>query len=305
MRLKSNFKLCSICLEEKELTFEHIIPESLGGILESDIQCADCNNRKLGSKLVSKAKRTYTIRLAINYLSKNLPKLYKQIEEGQEYIARKIDDTTSEAILKDGKIKSKAEKADDGSINVDRQDTEKKLREILTKEGLTKDEIEKKLDEFKKIEVDKPHKLTDTITVIKRKFKEWFQKPSESYLDERVITLIAYNYLCMVVGEIIYDSRMNFIREFILNGTKSDSLIIDQFPFTNEYAPYHKIFSEPKDTEIKVTIVLFGSIVCLVTVKNLSVPKDFNWILVQDLSERSVMISESFEAVKKRKIYKA
>ncbi|MCJ7554889.1 MAG: HNH endonuclease [Ignavibacteriaceae bacterium] len=305
MRIQSNFKICSICLKEKELTFEHIIPESIGGILESDIQCSDCNNRKLGSKLVSKAKRTYTIRLAINYLKNNLPKLFNKIEKGQVYIARKNDNTITEAVLKNGKIKSKAEKADDGSINVDRQSTDKKLREILGKEGLSKEEIENKLDEFKKIEVDKQHKLTDSITVIKRKFFSWFQKPSEAYMDERVIALIAYNYLCMVIGEIIIDSRMNFLREFILDGTKTDNLIIDQIPYTNKYAPYHKIFSEPGETEIKVTIVLFGSIISFVTVKNLSVPKEYNWILVQDLEERSVMISESFEAVKKREIYKA
>ncbi len=53
MRIQSNFKICSICLKEKELSFEHIIPESLGGILESDIQCADCNNRKLGLTIQS------------------------------------------------------------------------------------------------------------------------------------------------------------------------------------------------------------------------------------------------------------
>ena len=305
MRLKSNFKLCSICLEEKELTFEHIIPESLGGFIESDIQCADCNNRKLGSKLVSKAKKTYTIRLAINYLKKKLPRLYKEIEEGQEYIAHKIDKTTSEAVLRNGRIKSRAEKAVDGSINVDRQDTEKKLKEILTKEGLTKAEIDEKISDFKKIDINTPYKITDTITVIKRAFVKWFQKPSEPYIDERVIVLIAYNYICMVAGEGICDFRMNFIREFILNGTKTDNLIIEQIPFTNEYAPYHKIFSEPSDTEIKVTIVLFGSIVSIVTVKNLSVPKEKNWILVQELEERSVFISESFEAVKRREIYKA
>lgn len=305
MKIKSNFKICSICLKEKELTFEHIIPESLGGILEADIQCADCNNNTLGSKLVSKAKRTYTIRLAINYLKNNLPKLFKKIEEGQEYIARKNDKTTTEAVLKNGKIKSKAEKADDDSINVDKQDTTKKIREILAKEGLSKEEIEKKLEEFKKVEVDMPHKLTDRITVIKRRFVSWFQKPSESNMDDRVIALIAYNYLCMVIGDIILNSRMNFLREFILDGTKTENLIIDQIPYTNKYEPYHKIFSEPGETEIKVTIVLFGSIICLVTVKNLSAPKNFNWILVQDLEERSVLISESFEAVKRREIYKA
>lgn len=305
MRIQSSFKKCSICLEEKALTFEHIIPESLGGILEADIQCADCNNKKLGSKLVSKAKKTYTIRLAIKYLKNKLPKLFKQIEEGQEYIARKNDNSTSAVVIKDGILKSKAEKANDGSLNVDRQDSEKKIREILAKEGLSIEEIETKLEEFKNIEVDKPHKLTDSITVIKRKFVEWFQKPSEPDMDDRVIALIAYNYLCMVIGDIIIDSRMNFIREFILNGTKNDNLIIEQIPYTKEYAPYHKIFSEPGDTEIKVTIVLFGSIICIATIKNLSAPKGYNWILVQDLEEKSVMISESFEAVKRREIYKA
>ncbi len=253
MKIKSNFQLCSICLEEKELTYEHIIPESLGGILEADIQCADCNNNKLGSKLVSKAKRTYTIRLAINYLKHNLPKLYNKIEEGQEYIAHREDKTTSEAILRNGKIKNKAEKSDDGSINIDRKDTEKKLKEILTKEGLTKEEIEKKLDEFEKVEVGKRHKLTDGLTIIKRRFVSWFQKPSNTNLDNRVIALIAYNYLCMVIGDTILDLRVNFLREFILKGTETDNLIIEQIPYTNQYEPYHKIFFEPGDNDIKVT----------------------------------------------------
>ena len=110
MIIKSNFTICSICLKEKQLTFEHIIPESLGGMLKSDIQCADCNNKKLGSKLVSKAKKTYTIRLAISYLRNKLPKLFKQIEEGQKHTARKDDDTTSDSVFKKGTLKSKAKK---------------------------------------------------------------------------------------------------------------------------------------------------------------------------------------------------
>ncbi|MBL1213733.1 MAG: hypothetical protein HND52_10290 [Ignavibacteriae bacterium] len=303
MRIQSSFKKCSICLEENELSFEHIIPESIGGLLEADIQCVDCNS-SLGSKLVSKVKQTYTIRLAINYLQKILPKLFIKIEEGQKYIARKNDDTTTSAVLKKGKIKSKAEKADDGSLGFDKVDTSKKLSEILTKEGLSKDEIKDKLTEFEKVKVEKPHKLTDKITVIKRRFVSWFQKPGDTYLDTKIVMLIAYNYLCMVVGDIIFDSRMDFIREFILNGTETENLIFDQIPYSKKYEPYHKIFSEPEDTEIKVTIALFGSILCSVIVKNLSIPKDFNWILVQDLEERSIMISESFEAVKKREIYK-
>ena len=134
MKAPGGFDKCTLCLSQEKLTYEHIIPESIGGFLEVDLQCAKCNNERVGSKLIPKAKKILPIRLAIRSLKHKLPSLYNAIEEGQEYTAKSSDDSIQTAFLKKGKIISKARKDENGVVLIDRKDTEKNLRGILKKE---------------------------------------------------------------------------------------------------------------------------------------------------------------------------
>lgn len=297
MRVPVGFNKCSICLDEEKLSFEHIIPESIGGFLEADIQCTKCNNDRLGSKLVAKAKQTYTIRLAIRALKKELPELFKSIEEGQLYSATRADETVTTAFFKKGEIVSKAGIEKDGSLVVDRKDSENSLKNQLKKEGYTEEQIEKKLKEFSNLKVEQPFQISNTLKVIKRKFRSFFPLPGDVDMDERIIALIAYNYLCIVVGDIVFDEGFNAVRKFILNGIKTDRIVIEQFPYNGPYKPYHKLYMESLEDRTKVSIVLFGSIAYVISFLYIKIMAE-NHVIIQDLVEKKLYFSLNIEDAK-------
>jgi hypothetical protein len=297
MRVPVGFSKCSVCLEEGKLSFEHIIPESLGGFLAADIQCTKCNSDILGSKLVSKAKRTYTIRLAIRALKKELPRLYQSIEEGQEYSAKRSDEVITTVFFKKGEIVSKAGIEKDGSLVIDRKDTESRLKNRLRKDGFTEEQIQSKLKEFNDLKVDQPFQISNTLKVIKRKFMSLFPLAGNVDMDDRIVALIAYNYLCITVGDIVFDERFDVVTDMILNGSKSDNIIIKQFPYNGPYKPYHKLYLESLEDRTKVTIVLFGSIAYVISFLYIKIMTD-NHVIIQDLVEKKLYFSLKIEDAK-------
>ncbi len=259
MKIESNFEKCSICLSPKSLTYEHIIPNSLGGTLQCNIQCEQCN-KELGSLIVSLAKEVYPVRLAINSLRNILPNLFMTIEKGQQYTGLNKPGDTSDLNFKNGKLKTRARMDNNGILNIDSKDTNKKIKSILTKEGLSPKDIDDSIFNFQKSVVDKPIRLSNKYQAIKRKFKDIYQTPGEIDMNERIIALIAYNYLCLILGSVILKDQLNFIRDFIKNGKVTDKIKIEQHPYTNEYEPYHRIHYEANDVSISIYIILFGSL---------------------------------------------
>jgi HNH endonuclease len=299
MKTSSGFSKCTICLKDNELTYEHIIPKSIGGFFEADLQCADCNNNKLGAKLLPKAKKIFTVRMAIRALKKKLPDLYKSIEEGQEYTAKSSDNSVAVALYKKGKIVSKANKDEKGALNVDKKDTEQSLTNILKKEGFSESKIQEKLELLKNHKIDEPLQISNLTTVIKRKFISLFPKVGVVEMDNRIIALIAYNYLCITIGETIFNERFNGVREFILNGTISENISIEQFPYNGPYKSYHKIYRESLEDRTKVTIILFGTIVYMISFLNIKIVSDDNLIIIQDLEEKKLYSAITIEEEKK------
>ena len=59
MKAPGGFDKCTLCLSQDKLTYEHIIPESIGGFLKVDLQCAKCNNERKGVDYSLKQKRYY------------------------------------------------------------------------------------------------------------------------------------------------------------------------------------------------------------------------------------------------------
>ena len=80
MRIPTKYTICSICKENGKLTYEHVIPSSIGGTLELQIQCKDCNSN-LGSELVSQARKDPIIRSLADKLKDELPELYLRVHQ--------------------------------------------------------------------------------------------------------------------------------------------------------------------------------------------------------------------------------
>lgn len=297
MKIESNFEKCSICLESKSLTYEHIIPESLDGIIQCNTQCEECN-KNLGSTIVSTAKKVYSVRLTVNYLKNILPNLFMDVEKGQLYTGINEPGDTSELIFKKGKLRTRTKMNSEGILNIDSKDTSKHIKSILNKEGLSSQEISKSILNFEKTEIDKPIKLSGKYSAIKRKFKDIYQAPGEIDMNERVIVLIAYNYLCFILGSVMFNEKLNFIRDFIKNNTTSKNIEIEQNPYTNDYEPFHRIYYEANDVSITVFILLFGSLNYKVKFFGFTTINQ-NKILIEDLKNNRILFSESFDEIKK------
>lgn len=298
MKALSGFSKCTICLNEEKLTFEHIIPESIGGFLEADLQCAKCNS-ELGNNLIFKAKQTYTIRLAIRYLRNELSKLFRSIEEGQEYSVRRSDETSATALFKNGMVMTKAGREKDGSIVIDQKDTDCNLKNRLKKEGLTAEEIKSKLDEFNKLPIDQHLQITKTLNVIKRKFVSVFPQGNDVDMDKRIITLIAYNYLCITIGQTIFERYFDSIRDYILKDIQTNRILIEQYPYNGTYKSYHKIYRETLEDRTKITITLFGSIVYRISFLQLKIMISNNDVIIQELKNKNLYYAQTIEEAKK------
>jgi len=78
MVVLTKFDKCIICLENTIEGLEHILPECIGGRLQSNLLCKSCNN-KFGSEIVSKIKIDPTFRLAMKPWKANYQTLVKLI----------------------------------------------------------------------------------------------------------------------------------------------------------------------------------------------------------------------------------
>lgn len=186
----------------------------------------------------------------------------------------------------------------EGILNIGAEDTNKHIKSILIKEGLSPQEINKSILKFERTEIDNPVKLSDSYSAIKRKFKDIYQTPGEIDMNERVIVLIAYNYLCFILGSVMFNERLNFIRDFIRNNTHSENIKIEQNPYTNDYEPFHRIYYEANDVSITVFILLFGSLYYKVMFLGF-ITVNQNKILIEDLKSNRILFLESFDEIKK------
>ena len=302
MQLPSHFNQCSICLQNGRMTWEHIIPESLGGTLESDIQCSICNNDRLGSILISRAKENYPVRLAINHLRNELPELFSSIESRQSYTGRGDSAKTETLVFRKNRIITKVVKREDGTILYDKSEAEKHLRKILAKQGSEKVDIEETLLDIRSSPMNEWIRLPLKGAIKKFSYDEVYQMPSRPEMDERIVVLIAYNYLCLLLGKLIFNNRLQFIREFILNGLSTEQISIDQQFYTSEYQPFHRIHYEADDISITIKILLFGSIHYTVTFWGISTYIS-NKILIEDLKCKRIAFAETFEDAERKEIF--
>ena len=101
MRIEWKHSRCITCLRSKELTLEHVIPDSLGGILTSRFLCRDCNSR-FGSTFEAAARLAPELRKAVSGLGSDLTQLAEKLERGAEYQSQFGDPTSKAKLRNDG-----------------------------------------------------------------------------------------------------------------------------------------------------------------------------------------------------------
>ncbi len=282
------------------MTSEHIIHESIGGTLEAEIQCVNCNS-VLGSKLVSQARQDPVLRFAIQNLKDDLPDLYASMEHGQKYMAKDVTGKSVITKFKDGRFETQAQKKDDGSIIFDTKKGQKNIISMLSKEGLTPDEIENALQRLKETPDNQKIRLSKSIEVVRWGIESYFPAIKKPEMNPRLVLLIAYNYLCVILDEFILDRRLDFIRSYIVNGDLSDKINIESFT-SRQYDCYHRLNPEYSSDETRVKIILFGWLIYIVHIRGL-VCNCPDPAYVEDLKNRRGLIATSVEEAKQNIFY--
>lgn len=266
--------------------------------------CANCNNKYLGSKLVSKVKADPSIRLAVTNLKGEIPDLFDSIEHNQGYVAKDDDNRLIKLKYKKAKLEIIAQKKKRGSIIEDTRKCARNIKNMLLKEGYSEDEIANKIKLLQELENDKEIFLSKSLKVVKRAIKSPLPNLKGPILDERFIALVAYEYLSLVIGNLILHHKLDFVRKFIKDGEKSENLNIEYFT-TRCYEPSHTIYPEFLETKVIMNINLFGWLLYKVHI-NLGGPKlkcpDI--VYLEDLKNKRTLFAKSFDEAKQGIFYK-
>lgn len=300
MKVEFEFDKCIYCLNKPADSWEHIIPQSIGGRLKARLLCLK-HNHLLGSTLVNKVKNDPSIRLAVRNLKDQIPRLFDAIENGQIYDAKGRDDSHVKLRYKNARLEVLAHRKEDGSLVFDTQKGLRNIAQMLRKEGLCEDEISRKIWSFDQLEENKIIQLSRSVRVVKWSIDSVFPNLQGPLLSEKVITLIAYEFLALLVGNLIYSEKLEFIREFIRRGNESDKIVIEQLT-SRHYDPYHKIYPQLSETEIVVNIILFRWLVYKVHLRGLELIS-LDSVYLEDLQNRKTLIARSVDEAKRGVYY--
>lgn len=300
MKFLTTFERCCICGEKKPLTFEHVIPESIGGTLECNIQCTECNS-DLGSQLVAQLKNDPAIRLAILNLKNQVPHLYKSIEDNQPYISTDITGQKVIVIKTGRKHQIKAQKRKDGSFVFDSSKDRNHIRNLLAKFGFSHEEAQKFLTNLKSESTYVLIDPTKNPIAAEWKIQSYFPPLDVPEIDDRVVVLIAFNYICMLLGNLVFENGIEFIRRYIGLGEKSDKIEIKSYS-SLEYKPFHAIFSELDHNETRIAIILFGWLKYVVHFKFI-VRNTPDIVFIEDLKNQRILTAISLQEAEKGNFY--
>ena len=156
--------------QQTQNSYEHILPDSIGGTLQVKLLCTSCNN-SIGAQTVSAIKSDPSIRLAIKSLRTILPDLFNKIENSQPYVGTHLSGEKIELSYKSGYLKTRTKRIAPNSIVHESKTAIKHLKKYLIKYGHTEDDVEKRIDEVRKLPLDNPLWLNSKTLVIKKSLK--------------------------------------------------------------------------------------------------------------------------------------
>jgi len=291
MKINFIFRNCIICQKNPADSWEHVMPESIGGRLQIKALCAGCN-KTLGSELISKVKEDPSIRLAVRNLRDEIPELFELIENGQLYNATDQNKNTVRLKYKKSKLEVLTQKQKNGSLNL----RIKNIKQMLKKEGLSENEIADKIQFLQESEPNKTIQLSKTIEIGKWSIGQIFPSLQSPPLNERFVALMAYEFLSLLLGDLIYENQFHFMREFIRNGQQSTKPDIGHF-MTRSYSTEHTIYPELQETETIINIILFGWLWYKVHIKGFRLASS-DFVYLEDLKNKRPLYAKSVEEAK-------
>lgn len=264
MYISYEFENCIICQKSPPGDPEHIIPESLGGRLSARILCNKCNHT-FGSTLVSRIKSDPSIRFAIEALKDEIPGLYGNFQKKNEFIGESIDGSRVRVSRSGNELRVLPSKGGEGSIILDTGEAVKALEKKLERADASAEEIENWKTRFSNLDEDIQLRIPTGETFVKRPLPSLRRQIHGESIDDRLVALVAYEYLSILIGNHIHRSSFQSTRDFILTSKNSDLLSIEHYFAGSEYGPFHALLLVPTDAGIRIDLRFFRSITFVVT----------------------------------------
>jgi hypothetical protein len=265
------FERCIVCLKTGTLTLEHLIPEALGGDLTCRFVCNACNSH-LGHRHEGNAKRDPTVRLLVEQLGAELPKLSLLLREGQNYFTTGPG-PRARGSMKKGSLVVHGAKLNDGSLIQHTPLAERTILKLLSQEGLSPTEIAQAVARFQAAPEDTRVSLSPTIEVVK-----WSISALQPALDGPLMKALvpvktAYEYLALHVGPSIYEESppLQAIRHALQTGViRIDFISVDRL-HAPAAKPFHGLLFEGNRPHAQFQVRLFGKLAFRVHFHRLSV----------------------------------
>lgn len=194
---------CIICLRQKDLTKEHLIPEAIGGRLSARFLCCDCN-KTLGARVDASARSDPSIRLAVNNLSTKIPKLAQQLIKNQPFLGESKAGYVR-GHIKDREFRVRSTREEDGSLLQPTIQARQTVEAILRKSGYGAMPIKEALGKFDRAPENERIKIVPDLEIIKWSLLKVEHDLSKPLIDAVLPLKIAFEFLACHLGTTIYN----------------------------------------------------------------------------------------------------
>jgi hypothetical protein len=255
MEIEWKHPKCIICLKLKPLTEEHVILDSLGGILTSRFLCMTCNSC-FGAGFEAKARLAPELRKAAVGLDESLFELKEKLERGALYKSEFGGYTSERVVRKDGCIGTT--QLEDGSLIVPELDAPKIIKSIMQKSGVPVTDINKALANWERAPAATVVNLGAGVSV-----RKWTDHPAtplytEAPLSPLVPLKVAYEFAALLVGSMIYRSEFQHIRDVLIaqDNNLTDGMVT--YNWASRPDAFHGIAFEGNQDVAQFQVRFFG-----------------------------------------------
>ena len=256
MRHPYNFETCIICLDRPCGDWEHVLPHVIGGRLQGRMLCNSCN-ATFGSSLVSQLKSDVSIQYAVEALKDQLPGLYAKIREKATFIGNATDGSLVRASLTNQGMKILPGTGANNSLIIDTNEAANSLLKKLTRHGISPEEAIIWRDRFISLTEDIPLQIPTGETFVKQPTPPLRPEFSQSRINDRLPVLIAFEFLSLLIGNLILSPSFHPVRQYIQYGDTTRAVTVQRFGVGRDYHAFHTIAVHPIEKAIRVDIRLF------------------------------------------------
>ncbi len=219
--------------------------------------CADCNHT-FGANLVKQLKTDPSIRLALEALKGKLPSFYAKAQNKAPFVGWIDNSGVIKMTHKNGTYQVLPTRLPNGSRVQDTDSAIDGIKKRLTRAQLSPQEINEWEIKLRELEIDTPLVTPTGDEIIKRSLPNRLEPELRGTLvDDRLPALIAFEFLSLLIGQLIHQPEFDGIREYVQGGPQTDRLSVERLGAGDKYDTYHVLFVEPHQSAFHLHIRFF------------------------------------------------